>query len=242
MMKRLSLLTVFTVLVLGAAPAFAQVYGSQEYALVVLHAGPHLQSGDTPCDWGGATCDDFTVQWPLMTPANLYLIVAAGDPDAGVAAVSCGILYNGGAKGGSTMSDGSGVDVLSWTLCATGFEIPGSPNNLAADMWPASGGGNRIAWDWDNDCQRTEYGSWGVHALAGSFYVYAYTDDTFEITENDVWAAPSEFQVGDCNRVLSYLDFWWQAGAVGFGSNQGYRPCGAIPVQRTTWSQINTKY
>jgi hypothetical protein len=125
-----------------------------------------------------------------------------------------------------------GVDVLSWTQCSSGLQFPSSPTGLSEDEWPASGGGLRITWDSSVDCQRTVLGNNGVHAVAGAFYVYAYSNDLFQITSNNNVISGPEFQVGDCSNSLSDLPLY-NAGRVGFGSSNGYNPCngGAVPVK-----------
>ncbi len=219
--------------------------GSQDGAVVVLHAGPHLMKGDTPCDYADGEswfpCRDFRTTWPLNTPANVYLVVAQGNPDPGVAGLSCGILYNNGETGHATMTDGEGVDLFSWSPCASGlYPVPPYPD---PDDFPASGGGHRMTWNAVTDCQTAVLGNDGVHTVAGSFYVFAYSDDVFEITPNRTIADhPDEFQVGDCDLQLTDLPYPEAAGAVAFGTGTGYNPCQAVPVRPTTWSRLKIRY
>ncbi len=240
-MRRVLIVACVAAISLFAANAFAST-GTQADAVVALHAGTHLMKGDTPCDWGGLACSDFVTEWPLMSSANLYLVVARGLANPGIAGLSCGVLYNGGAIGGATKGDGFGVDLYSWTLCTSGLEFPNSDSGLPADEWPASGGGNRITWNALTDCQVAEIGGDGVHAIAGSFYVYAYNDDLFQIDMNRNLQSPDEFQVGDCNNSITDLPWPSHAGAVGFGAMEGSNPCGPIPVQPATWGQIKSQY
>ncbi len=223
--------------------------GTQDGAVVALHAGPHNEKGDPCLPWvdlaaDGLSCRDFTTSWPLNTPCDVYLVVARGNPDPGVAGLSCGVLYNNGETGDSTMTDGEGVDLYGWTLCTSGWvsfpdpRFPWQPGDF-----PASGGGARITWNAVTDCQRWEIGNDGVHTLAGVFCVYAYGDDVFEIIPNrKAFSNPDEFQVGDCNNQLTDLPYPEAAGAVAFGSGTGYNPCQAVPVTPTTWSRLKARY
>ncbi len=218
--------------------------GTQDGAVVALHVGPHSKTGDTPCGYADGEalfpCRDFQTAWPLNTPANVYLIVARGAPDPGVAGASCGILYNHGETGQATKSDGVGVDVFAWTLCSWAPWVPGLPPE---DLFPASGGGIRLVWSPQTDCQTGVVEDEGVHALAGSFYVLAYSDDMFEITPNRT-ANPGvdEFQVLDCDNQTTVLPYPEAAGVVAFGSGTGYTPCQAVPVIPTTWSRLKIRY
>ena len=241
-MRRVLILAFVAAFVLGWA-ATDVMAGSQDDAVIALHAQLHPQKGGDPCVMDAVCCSDFVTQWPLFSSADVYLVVAKGNPNPGVAALSCGILYNNGEMGASTKLDQVGVDLYSWTLCTSGLEFTNSPTGDTADEWPASGGGNRITWNAQTDCQVTECGGDGVHALAGSFYVYAYSDDVFQVIENrNLEGGVYEFQVGDCTNAVSDIPWPQAAGAVGFGAGAGYNPCTAVPVQTSTWGKIKTQY
>jgi hypothetical protein len=210
-------------LTLISANAFA---GSQDLAVVALHMDPHPLKGNLACDWGGMPCSDFLTEWPVGVSADIFLVVARGAVDPGVAALSCGIEY------------GANLGMYGFTFCASGLQFPNDGGN---GDWPASLGGNRMTWNAVTDCQRTVYGGDGVHALAGSFYVYAYGPDLFQITENRNLQSGPEFQVGDCSNSISNLPLT-AAGAAGFGGTLGYNPCGVVPTQSATWGQIKAQY
>jgi hypothetical protein len=177
------------------------------------------------------------VTWPIESGADVYLVVARAYPGPGIAGVSCGISYNA--------TVGAGVDVLGWTLCADLEFTNAGPNG----EWPASRGGSRINWVSTTNCQRTVINPDGVHAIAGAFYVYAYSMDTFLVTANPNVAIPYELAVADCAASVTYLregDLHLPAANawLGFG-DIGYDPCAGatpIPVRRTTWGGIKTKY
>ena len=253
-MKRflIGLGAVFAVVGTGV-PAAA---GTQDRAVIALHLAPYVK-GEDPChgppnETPPRACSDYVVQGDLNTPYSVYLMIAHGDSASGVAALSCGILYNGGAVGESTMSDGVGVDVLGWDCCpCTPLTCP-DPRNPGD--WPASGGGNRFTWYPGTDCQRTVVGSDGVQAVIGAFYVTAYSDDFFAVIPNNdnVHDGVPEFQVGDCGNKLSNLPYPDAAGYVSFsegaatpGCNPCLGPCGeapGVPVRAATWGKIKQRY
>jgi hypothetical protein len=223
-MKRILIMACVAALALVASTAFA---GTQDFAVLALHAGTHFVKGDTPCDWGSVACSDFTTEWPQLSSANLYLVIARGEADPGIAALSCGVEY------------GPNLACYSFTLCTSGLQFPNDGGN---GEWPASLGGNRITWNAVTDCKRTVYGTDGVHALAGSFYVYAYGPDLFQITENRNLLSGPELQVGDCSNSISDLPLT-AAGAIGFAGTEGYNPCtDGTPVSQTTWGKVKTQY
>jgi len=165
----------------------------------------------------------------LFTPYYAVLAVFNADGDEGIRGLSCGIDYN--------PTSGQGVDLIGslWTLCTDGLEF--SNGN-----WPNSGAGNRITW---TTCQNEEPGGkgTGVTAIAGFFYVSAYSNDTFRVTTNNGVAYP-EFEVGDCNAQVTTLSYPAQAGWVGFsddGSVKGNVQCGK-PKEDTTWGDVKARY
>jgi hypothetical protein len=167
---------------------------------------------------------------------NVYVLVTDGDATAGIAGLQFGIEY------GSGKADGVGVDIYGWTLCAT-LEFP-----QPSPVWPESGGGNMVTWDPLNRCQRYEPGGagTGVVANAGYFYLGAYGDAVLAITPRPV---DGMAKVASCTgeedsiqgvglvRTPSHL------GSAGFGTYQGYNPCGLnTPVEATTWSGVKSLY
>jgi hypothetical protein len=134
------------------------------------------------------------------------------------------------------------VDVLAWTLCAT-LEFPSTG-------WPASGGGNLVAWDTINSCQNYEPSGpgTGVVAAAGYFYLAAYSNDVMMLIPRPVDGLA---KVADClARETTIADVGVprspsHLGTARFstGGGQGYNPCGfADPIRSTTWSGIKTLY
>mgnify|MGYP000455444216 CR=1 FL=1 len=226
--------------------------GSQTDAVIALHLQTHLQKGD-PCTVDPATqgtaCSDYVLQGDLLTSYDLYLMVAQGNPVPGVGAISCGIVYNDGGCGATTLDDAFGVDVFSWQLCTSGLDFPNGCLPGVENEWPASGGGNRITWDVSLDCRTTGPGTDGVQACAGVFYVYAYDQDYFQITpNNNLVSGIPELQVGDCNNAVSNLlvtqtgFVWFSTGATEQGCNPCLTDCIPIAVENTTWGQIKRRY
>jgi hypothetical protein len=227
---------------LTASYAAAAVGGTQPEAVFALHAVAHSYPPPqgTPCGVGKPTipCQNYRTIWPLMSSADVYLVVARGQPGPGIAGISCGIQYDPRPQ--------NGVDMFGWTLCADMEFTNAGPNGV----WPASGGGNRITWSMEDNCQRTVINPDGVHAIAGAFYVYAYSEDYFSVTPNMNLVIP-EFAVADCSAQASYFSLNADMGTVGFGSITdgsfagGLNPCVGwftIPTKSTTWGQLKTKY
>ena len=224
-----SWLLVSTALWLLPAGLFA---GTQDGVSVSLHIQAHAVKAIQICDTAtpnaqGLVCEAYQTQWPTHAPGDLYLVVTTGDPGPGIAGLSCGIAYP------------PNLSMSGWELCAD-LEFPNG-------SWPASGGGNRITWAAGVNCQTTVipgYEYYGVHAVAGAFYVYAYGSGLFEITDNLGIAVP-ELKVADCNASESDVNYL--PAKVGFGVAQGYNACvlckpGCSPVERTTWGALKTGY
>lgn len=164
---------------------------------------------------------------------DYYAILAVfnGDPEEGFAGVSCGIDYDGVTN--------SGVDVFDWNVCANGLQFPNG-------NWPEPGGGNRITWLNDGEgCQTTEPTGDGVTAMAGYFFVHAYSPDRMSVTENVFSNGKRELAVSECIPPVRYLlDPETRAGHVEFsddGSEPGHLPCVDAP-ENTTWGRIKNTY
>jgi hypothetical protein len=166
-----------------------------------------------------------------------HVLVTDGNAAAGVAGVQFGIQYTGPGA-----TDGSGVDIYAWTLCATLEFLTPSP------AWPNSGAGTLITWDSTTRCQRFEPNGagTGVVANAGYFYMAAYGPATMGITPRPIDGLA---KVADCAasedivegvgtpRTPSHL------GTVAFGGGSGYNPCGInTPTETTTWSNVKSLY
>ncbi len=201
--------------------------GTLDGAVVGLHAQAHPEKGSgSHCAWDGTSCGDWVTAWPAFTIADVYLVVAHGDPGAGVGALSCGIDY------------GENLGVSGWTFCASGLEFP---NDGGKGEWPADDGGMRLTWNAVVDCQRTVVEPFGVHAVAGSFTVYAYGPDRLSVTPNRNLVSGPELVVADCLNSLSDLPEE-AAGAVGFGGSPGRSPCLGEPVRSVTWGALKRGY
>jgi len=182
----------------------------------------------------------------VVTTGNLYpqmyfahVLVTDGNVAAGIAGVQFGIAYTGPGS-----NDQTGIDIFSWSLCATlEFQSP-SP------QWTNSGSGNLITWDANTRCQRFVPAgndpANGVCANAGYFYMAAYNPGTMSITPRptdglakvaDCSAAEDIVEGGSVIRNPSHL------GRLGFGGQQGYNPCGlVVPTRNTTWSALKAVY
>ena len=179
-------------------------------------------------------CNQISVQGDAGALAGsyyfAYVLVTDGNAQAGIAGLQFGIQYNGAPN--------AGVDIFSWTLCATlEFQQP-SP------VWPSSGGGNLITWDSTNRCQVFEPGGpgTGVVANAGYFYMGAYSNDLFAITVRPVDGVA---KVASCVAEEDVVTTGTPShlGSAGFGNVTGYNPCGLItPIQSTTWSNVKSIY
>ena len=196
---------------------------------------PTIEPNYSP-NYDNLPCHQYTVQGPLG-PGQVYAVVGRAGGE-GVAAASFGVEYSGSA--------GIGVDprYISWTSCTDGFEYP---NAGANGEFPASGGGLRITW---LTCQYQTISSAGVHAVIGSFYVYAYSDDVLNLMSNNNLETGPELSVADCAGVETNLlnllpPILWDylSGSIGFGSRFGNNACFCcLPVQTTTWGKVKSMY
>lgn len=233
-----SVLAIVATLVVGsvalsAVPARAVPFDNKPKLL--LHVKAVTTKGG--CTWGNLTdCTQAVTRGPVGNasgPFNyMFLLVATGPyrstglggNNLGVAGTQCGLDFDG--------TTGGGVDVFSWTLCAT--------LEFVSTGWPQDGGGNLITWDQTNKCQKDEV------AIAGYFYCGAYSTDTFKLIARPVDSAA---KIADCQSQEVVLD---PAGDLGFakfsvaGDTDGCNPCVArcdgVPVQPTTWSKIKGSY
>jgi hypothetical protein len=192
---------------------------------VALHVKSHAAGkGVNICDpvsEGGPApdnipCSEYVTAAPLNSPQDLYIVVGNADT-TGVGGVLFGIVYNG--------ATGAGIDLVgSFYLCTSGLQFPSAG-------WPASGEGNVITWNTVVDCAKTEIPPNGVHGIAGAFYVYAYSGDTFRITEHKKLVTPS-LKTANCLGIERLLDPATDAGSVVFSnsSQAGYNPCTGTSV------------
>lgn len=241
-MRRL-VLAVSTVLmvVMIAAPAFAQLDGNPKFA---LHLAPPVSKIDL-CT-GGVTPNDIDLPCSGYTTSagledkELYLVIMR----EGVADTS-GTTYEGitGASFGITYDDGalSGMDILGGVKnCFTGLEFSSDD-----PLWPASGSGIRLTWE---PCEQTVIGGEGVHAVALAMSVYAYSPDTFAITPHRALLSGTELIVADCAGSETELDTTGAITAfVEFGGGTGCNPCEigiecSTPTRPQTWGRIKSLY
>lgn len=202
---------------------------SQLQSVIALHGVPRTASPPFNCvvrnleGASGFSCDEFTSDsLSLGIGHDVYLVVANGNPQWGISALSCGLEFD------------DDIAVKEWRVCA---DI-----DYAGPGWPStSGSGNRITWASRSNCQNTTLDSHGVHAVAGAFYVYAYGDGELRITPNGVPQSGPELLVADCRgRESEIAD---GAAVVGFGSRRGRNPC-LLPtaVKTTSWGRIKATY
>lgn len=234
-MKRV-FLAAFVALV-GAAlavPAMAGVIGDGS-PVFALHVAPHGKAGticDPPQNPVGVNCTGYSVSASSGSAYDVYLVVAAATDTTGTSGIrgaSCGVDYN------ATISQG--IDVFQWTLCTDGLQFPNEGPN---GEWPAAGGGNRMTW---TTCVSTGPDTTVVQATFGVFYIYAYSDDRFQITPNMNVAFP-ELAVTNCTGADEFIEFQWAAWA-DFGTGSGCNPCNIacpVPVDPTTWGNLKSRF
>lgn len=154
-------------------------------------------------------CSGFQTKGQLGTCYLVYL-VAVQPPGEGLSGLSCGIQYDGVPH--------RGIDVLGWQSCST--------LEFQSLDWPASGGGDFLAWDRFGSCQNGIVEPDGVHAVAGAFIVYAWSADTLRVTANPIFDAA---EVIDCTgriiEVDSLLSTTAQAVFSAGAASPGYNPC-----------------
>jgi hypothetical protein len=200
---------------------------------MALHAKAHAAGGQcNPVSAGGAApddipCSEYVTAAPLHRATDAYIVVGNADKP-GVSGVAFGIEYQG--------APAAGVDIVApFYLCATGLEFPSS-------TWPASGEGNVITWNTAIDCPDTEIPPNGIHAVVGAFYLYAYGEDTFRITENKLLRTPA-LKVNVCNAGETILDPATDAGSIVFSGNgrAGFNPCAEPPVDEgpPSWLSVD---
>jgi len=224
-----ALLALLTIAALALAPPAA--FSDPEDATIGFYltdATGRCSSLEPP----SCATEDVQVSGTLLTPYYAVLCIFNADPDSGVGGVSCGIRYDGGSS--------SGVDIWGWTRCADGLEFP-------TDNWPNSGTGTRITW---LTCQLDAPDGFegGVTAVAGYFYITAYSPDQLEVTPNNQLTSGPELRVLHCGgggtgaEVSIPED---QTGSLGFSddeSEKGELPCIKIIREESTWGAIKSLY
>ena len=188
-----------------------------EEAKIALHVQAHTSKsmcGAAPT----IPCHRYVTKGDLGVGYDVYLVIGnVPVPYPGaeeeIDGLSCGITYDPAV--------GQGVDVFAWFLCSDGLEFSSDGPNGA---WPASGSGTRITWSY---CTGTDIPPSGIHAVAGSFYVYAYSPDLLQVTENVHLQSGPELKIAECIGIEVDLPLS-AAGSVAFSVgavDTGYNPC-----------------
>jgi len=221
---------VLTILVAVASISLVTVCYSSEDATIGFYladAGGRAQCSSL--DPPGCADSNIPVTGELNVGYNAVLCVFNGDVDEGIAGMSFGIEYDSNSA--------SGVDVWGWTRCAD-LSFP-------SDNWPDAGEGNRITWLKSQNCQRETPDGLTVTAVAGFFYIFAYSADRMEITTHNRLSSGPELRVANCDGVSVDIDPQTQAGHLGFSddeSEKGDLPCAEIKEEKTTWGSIKNLY
>jgi hypothetical protein len=219
------------IVALSATAAMAQPAAGPKVAVhIIPHpTGKAINFCDGASESTMTACSNFVTQGDLLTGYDLFIVAAQAD-SFGISGMSFGIQYNG--------ATGAGVDFVGgFLLCASGLQFPST-------NWPASGEGNVITWNRETRCGLTRVPPDGIQATAGGFYVYAYSDDIFKITNHNKLTTPS-LKVSNCPNIEQSLDASKVAGWVGFGGSNSCNPClvdCSVPAEKTTWGRIKAKY
>jgi hypothetical protein len=206
------------------------------------NASTTLEEPNYSPNYTNTPCDQYVVSQCPLGPGQVYVVVAGAGND-GLAAASFGVNYSG--------SNGAGIDprFILWTPCADGLAFPN--NDGVHGDFPQPGGGLRITWNAPSSCQFESIVPYGVHAVIGVFYVYAYSDDVFRLTPNNNLQTGHEAAVANCagieTNLFDVFPVWyvenWTMGRVGFGAQSGYTPCPRpLPVVTTTWGKMKSTY
>ncbi|MDZ4804652.1 MAG: hypothetical protein SGI90_07335 [Candidatus Eisenbacteria bacterium] len=199
----------------------------------------HVRATTTksPCTTAGflSNCQTATTAGTLVTSVSgpfyfVYLLAARGSL-TDLAGLQCGISYQGNQP--ANISDGIGIDVFGWSLCATLEFVTTGPN-----AWPRPGGGNLITWDASSRCQSGDSG------VAGYFYVGAYSTDQMSVTRRPV---DNKAAVVRCNATEPPALGISDLGTATFNNSGtgGCNPClincsAPVGVENTTWSVVKT--
>lgn len=238
-------IAIFPLLVSLLAPGLGHAAGNAG-AKVLLHLSDPVLAGRCSGPQSHPACQDVDTSGDLYPTHTYYayVLVADADPVEGVAGLIFGIDYDNGT------GDGSGVDVFSWTLCAT-LEL-----GIPSPVWPAPGSSNRIFWDTTTRCQVNEPGGpgTGVVAPGGYFYCGAYSPGSFRIRHATTSSSSENNRVTlyGCSQAIDVIydlsnppipsTLGWIRFS-GAGNEPGYNPCAAaIPVESVTWGRIKSSF
>lgn len=198
--------------------------GTQDNAKVALHVASWCDKAlpSTCCNFFGPlsesprkACADFSTEWSgVAFFYRPWLIVAQADAQFGISEISYG---------------------LEWDPSGTGVAFFGESACFGTSTSQISGAqaGFRFVWD---DCQTDVVANDGVHAIAGSFYIYAYGAGQLAVTPNYL-DGETALVVWDCNGDRSEVTA--PGGVVGF-QMPGFNPCvdKGVPALGSTWSKI----
>lgn len=209
---RISVFFILSILLLALSPPSAPAATST--AKVALHVQAHATKASTICTSAAPTflpCSQYTTRGDLGKGYDVYVAVGQADT-LGVAGLAFGIDYDD--------EWGSGVDIVGpWFLCASGLEFP-------SNNWPAAGSGNILTWN-TASCGTQNLPPDGVHGIAGAFYMYAYTADTFSITKHMLVQGDPILAMANCEGAQKDL-LLSNVGSVEFSNNPnttGFNPC-----------------
>lgn len=209
--------------------------GTQPNAKLMLHVVGTTTKAVCTRSVARPNCLDVSYTFLPLYPALrfAYLLVNDGAVSSGIGGLECGISY--------AAVPGQGVDIYEWTLCGDSEAPSGG--------WPASGGGNRILWTVPDHCQRTvpagEDPNYGAVAIAGYFYLAAYTPDLMRITPHPLTGTASVLDCSGCATVIAPAPGSTRSplGIAAFGQGGGYNPCRSlVPVAATSWSAIKAQF
>ncbi|HEX7880486.1 MAG TPA: hypothetical protein VF720_13815 [Candidatus Eisenbacteria bacterium] len=190
--------------------------GNRNAKIMLQALSPVMKNGCVRPATVPATCSGYVVNNLGLYPTRhfVYALVTNGTQVEGVSGAAFGIDYDPALQ--------SGVDVFSWTLCAT-LEFPSAG-------WPAAGGGNLITFDAVTRCQTSGNANVGVVAVLGYFYCAAYTPDVMRVTRRPVYDDASVTNCGlEVDETPSGNEGPWCnfLGQLGFGPGRtGHNPCG----------------
>jgi hypothetical protein len=237
LLPRLAAALPLTVLALALSPlgVFAQENRDAAIGLYLKEKGARVAcSKITPLSCGDT---EAITRGELYVEYVAYLGVFNADAQLGVAGLECSLRYDDGPR--------SGVDIDSWNSCA-GSEYP-------SDDWPGrSGSANRIVWTTSSSstlvCNQEEPAGigTGVTAIAGYFFLTAYSDDKLQIAPwrgSDSSSIPSS-NIADCSRRqheispenLGYVIFSDETEV------KGKLPCTQSIREKTTWGTVKELY
>lgn len=204
------LLLSLTALALAVSPAAA---GTQDAAKVALHAQA-IVTKSNPCGFNndpnsqGIGCSSYVVDWTTHSLAWVYLVVGQADSAAGISYLDVGVMTQ------------NPTTFTTWFQCVYASELPST-----SPPWPDPGSGNTFTW---GPCQQNNIAGEGTHAIAGTFYVYAYGTELLSLIPNPTDAS-TDIVVKDCASTTSIIPPD-QTGRVGFDCSGGYNPCAGGPV------------